>query len=145
MSVWRIFSQFSGRCVTSQLTLILCPLLLHPHLSYHPLQVHVIVIAINHYHPYPHDDILLYERCCREKCVERSLGNVTLINFVAGRGGEQAAICVSILLSLLLSLLISLLLSFLFLLLLSLSINSIHFFFCLNIHFNFHFYFHWVM
>ena len=89
--MWRIFSQFSGRCVTSQLTLILCPLLLHPHLSYHPLQVHVIVIAINHCHPYPHDDILLYERCCREKCVERSLGNVTLINFVAGRGGEQAA------------------------------------------------------
>ena len=131
--MWRIFSQFSGRCVTSQLTLILCPLLLHPHLSYHPLQVHVIVIAINHCHPYPHDDILLYERCCREKCVERSLGNVTLINFVAGRGGEQAAICVSILLSFLLSLL------------LSLSINSIHFFFCLNIHFNFHFHFHWVI
>ena len=95
-SVWRIFSQFSGRCVVSvqpnSLPITLITLIPHTRCKAGMVLVVISMIMIVL-------SSLLYfaaQEVLKRKCVERTLGNVTLINFVAGGVSEHwAAICVS--------------------------------------------------
>ena len=96
MSAWRIFSQFWGRCVVSvqpnSLPITLITLIPHTRCKAGMVLVVISMIMIVL-------SSLLYfaaQEVLKRKCVERTLGNVTLINFVAGGVSEHwAAICVS--------------------------------------------------
>ena len=104
MSAWRIFSQFSGHCVASAFTrcvvsvqpnsllITLITLILHSHCK---VVIVLVVICIVMIISTTWSSWLYFapERCCKEKCVERTLGNVRLINFVAGGVCEQLYVC----------------------------------------------------